>query len=287
MSGVAVVTDSAADLPRALAERLGIRVVPMSVAFGPEVLISGVSITPERFYERLGEASELPTTSQPSPAWFDEAYADAHDDALDAVVSIHVSSALSGTVALARSKAEAAPLPVEVVDSRTVGPGQALVTLAAHRAASDGAGVGEVVATAERVRAATSQWVVVDTLDYLRRGGRLTGAQAMMGSMLRVKPILGVVDGRVEVEDRARTWRRALQRVVGLVEEAAADRPVDVIVTHAVAPDRAEELWTAIGERVEIRDRLDALIGPIIGTHTGPGAVAVAVTPAPTLPAPD
>jgi DegV family protein with EDD domain len=280
MGGVAVVTDSTADLPRDLAEELGIRVVPLSVTFGTETFISGVTIDHEGFYERLGTSDRLPTTSQPTPAWFEEAYADCVDDGLDAAVSLHVSSALSGTVALARARAGEAGLPVEVVDSRLVGGSLGLAVLAAHRVAEAGGDVADVVAAAERVRSRVTSLLVVDTLDYLKRGGRLTGAQALMGSMLRVKPLLHLADGRVEVLERARTWTRALDRLADLVAEVGAEGPVDVVVTHAVAKERADEVWERLDGRVEIGRRLEAKIGPIVGTHVGPGAVGVAALPA-------
>ena len=280
MAGVAVVTDSTADLPRDLAEELGIRVVPLSVTFGSETFISGVTIDHAGFYERLATTERLPTTSQPTPAWFEEAYADCVDDGLDAVVSLHVSAALSGTVALARARAADAEIPVEVVDTRLVGGSLGLAVLAAHQVAEAGGDVAEVVAAAERVADRVTSLLVVDTLDYLKRGGRLTGAQALMGSMLRVKPLLHLTEGRVEVLERARTWTRALDRVADLVAEVGEAGPVDVVVTHAVSEERADEVWDRLEGRVEIARRLEAMIGPIVGTHVGPGAVGVAVLPA-------
>lgn len=279
MADVAVVTDSTTDLPLPLIEELGIRVVPMSVTFRDRTFISRITITDEEFYERLASAAELPTTAQPAPAWFEEAYADAADDGADAVVSIHVSGALSGTVSVARTMGEQAPLPVHVVDSRQVGTGLGLVVLAAHRVATGGGSVDEVIQAADRAAAAVRSFVVVDTMDYLRRGGRLTGTQAIVGNVLRVKPILGIVDGRVEVLERTRTWSRAIGRVAALVAEVADGGPVQVAVSHAMAPDRAEAVWEAIEDDVDVADRLEAFIGPVVGTHTGPGTVAVSVLP--------
>jgi DegV family protein with EDD domain len=280
MGGVAVVTDSTCDLPRELVEELGIRVVPLSVTFGDETLISGVSIGHEEFYERLATTERLPTTSQPAPAWFEEAYGDCVDDGLDAIVSLHVSAALSGTVELARHRAGSVDIPVEVVDSRMVGGALGLAVLAAHRVAAAGGSVGEVVAAATRVRDGAESLLVVDTLDYLRRGGRLTGAQAMVGNVLRVKPLLHLTEGRVEVRERTRTWTRAMDRIVDIVAELAAGGAVDLILAHAVAPERAAELWSRLDERVEMGERLETLVGPIVGTHVGPGAIGVAALPA-------
>jgi DegV family protein with EDD domain len=274
---VGVVTDSTADLPLDLADELGLRVVPMSVSFGRETFISQVSITTEQFYDRLAGAEDLPTTAQPNPAWFEEAYADAVDDALDAVVSLHVSRELSGTVSSARVAARTAGIDVRVVDSRQVAGGLALMALAAQRAAEDGADVDGVVAAAERVRAGLRNIMVVDTMEYLRKGGRVSGAQAMVGSVLRVKPLLTVVDGRVEPFERTRTLRRGLERLAGVAAEQVGDRPAHVVVSHALAPERAEQLWALLRERLTIERALTTVFGPVLGTHVGPGAVAVAV----------
>lgn len=279
MHPVAVVTDSTADLPVALVEELGIRVVPMSVSFRDKTYISRITISDEQFYERLAGAEELPTTAQPAPGWFEEAYGDAADDGCESVVSIHVSAALSGTVSVARTMGAEAPLPVHVVDSRQVGTGLGLVVLAAHHVSEAGGSADEIIAAADRASRAVRSFVIVDTMDYLRRGGRLTGTQALVGNVLRVKPILGIVDGRVEVLERTRTWNRSIDRVAALVAEVSDGRPVRVAVSHAAAPERAERVWEALEEDVWIDDRLDAVIGPVVGTHTGPGTVAVSVIP--------
>jgi DegV family protein with EDD domain len=280
MGPVAVVTDSTADLPVELVEELGIRVVPMSVTFPDRTYISRITITDEQFYDRLARASQLPTTAQPAPGWFEEAYGDAADDGCEAVVSIHVSSALSGTVSVARTMGDEAPLPVHVVDSRQVGTGLGLVVLAAHRVAANGGSVDEVIAAADRAGELVRSFVVVDTMDYLRRGGRLTGTQALVGNVLRVKPILGIVDGRVEVLERTRTWSKAIDRVAAMAADVAEGKPIRVAVSDAVAPERAQRLWEALEDDVWIYDRLEAAIGPVVGTHTGPGTVAVSVIPA-------
>jgi DegV family protein with EDD domain len=284
VGGVAVVTDSTADLPRDLVETLGIRVVPLSVAFGTDSFISGITIDAPTFYERLASSSGLPTTSQPAPVWFEEAYGDCADDGLDAVVSVHCSGALSGTVNLARDRAGRAELPVEVIDSRLVGGALGLVVLAAHRTAQRGGSVEEVVAAVHRAREQVTSLVVVDTLDFLKRGGRLTGAQALVGRALQVKPLLHLVDGRVEVRERTRTWSRAIERLASVAEEAAAGRPVDVIVVHGVAPERTAQVWEALEGRVQIVERLDAPMGPVVGTHVGPRAVGVAIAPSTATP---
>lgn len=264
-----------------LVASIGLRVVPLSVTFGDRTYTSGVDLQTERFYELLASDPRRPTTSQPAPAWFEEAYADCVDDGYDAIVSVHCSAALSGTVALARDRAAGVPIPVEVVDSKLVGGSLGLAALAAHRAADAGGSLAEVVEAADRVRRSATSLIVVDTLEHLKRGGRLTGAQAMVGTALRVKPLLHLTEqGRVEVLERTRTWRRAFDRVIELVVGAAGEDPVDVVVVHAVAAERAAQLSERLDEALEVAERIEAPIGPIVGTHVGPGAVGVAVVPA-------
>lgn len=277
---VGVVTDSTADLPISLADEIGLRVVPMTVSFRDQTFISRVTITDQEFYDRLDRSAELPTTAQPNPAWFEEAYADCVDDGLEVAVSLHVSRELSGTVASARTAAAQAGLEVRVVDSRQVGGGLALMALAAQRVATAGGSAEDVVRAAERAREGLANYVVVDTLENLRRGGRVSGTQALVGNVLRVKPILTVRDGRIEPVEKARTVTRALDRIVDRVAEEVGDAPVDVIVTHALAPERAEELWGRLRDRLEVASELTTVFGPVLGTHTGQGAVAVAATPA-------
>lgn len=280
MGGVAVVTDSTCDLALDVAEEHGLRIVPLSVAFGRETFISRITITDEDFYARLRKTEVLPTTSQPSPAWFEEAYADCADEGLDAVVSVHISAALSGTVSVGRQKAEAAPLPVSVIDSQQVGGGLAVAALAGQRAAVAGATQAEVAEVAARVAQAAKTFVVVDTLEFLKKGGRLSSGKAALGSMLRVKPILHVDKGRVELLEQTRTWSRALPRLIELASDALDGERADVIVSHAFSPDRAAELWDAVDEHIDVRSGLETTIGPVVGAHTGPGAVGLVVVPA-------
>lgn len=277
---VAVVTDSTCDLPRDLAEALDIRVVPLSVSFGEREAYSRVSVTDEEFYAELEASDELPTTSQPVAAWFEEAWADARDAGHQAVVSLHLSDELSGTVQRARTLAAEAPLPVTVVDSRQVSGGLALQVLAAVRVAAAGGSVEEVVAATSEVRRHTVSLLVVDTLTYLRRGGRLSTSQAVLGAALRMRPLLGVQAGRIELLDRERTWSRAIDRLVERAAGEAADGPQRAVVAHALAPERAQEVLAAVRERIEVVEHLEVVVGPVVGTHTGPGAVGVALAPA-------
>lgn len=276
---VGVVTDSTADIPLDMAEELGIRIVPMSVAFGAESFISRVTIDDQTFYDRLERSGELPTTSQPSPVWFEEAYADCVDDGLEAVVSIHVSRELSGTVQVAEQMAAAAGIPVHVVDSRQVGGGLSLLALAAQEVADAGGGIDEVLAAVEHAQGRLVNTLVVDTLDYLRRGGRVTGAQALVGNMMRVKPLLQVADGRIEPVERSRTLRRGLIRLVERTIETVGTGPLDVVITHGLAPEHAATVEALIRDAADVHRLSTLVFGPVLGTHTGPGAVAVAAMP--------
>lgn len=278
MTRVAVVTDSTADIPREVAEERGLRVVPMTVTFGDEDHISGVTLDADGFYALLEASETPPTTSQPNPAWFEEAYADAADEGAEAIVSVHISSELSGTHDLAERIARSWALPVTVVDSRHAGGSLALAVFAALRAAERGASPDLVASAARTVAAGTALYFVVDDLEYLRRGGRLTGAQKLLGSVLRVKPLLTIDEGRVVPHEKVRTWKRAVERLGELAGDYAGGEPVDAIVTHAVAAARAAEVWTALDGEVEIRDHLETTIGPVVGAHIGPGAVGVALS---------
>ncbi len=288
---VAVVTDSTADLPNELAEQVGLRVVPMSVAFGTDTEISRVTISDEDFYARLDTAVDLPTTSQPNPHWFVEAWQDVADDGLDAVVSLHVSGDLSGTVAQARRLAPEAAVAVTVVDSRQVAGGLALMAVAAQHAADAGGSSDEVVAAAEAVGDVVVTRMVVDTMEYLRRGGRVSGMQATLGRALRVRPVLGVLDGRIQPHGRARTMRAGIDKVVDDMVEQFGDTPLALVVTHAVAPDAAATALSLARRRLAVVESVTTVFGPVLGTHTGPGAVALAAAPAvlvgslPTTPA--
>lgn len=276
---VAVVTDSTADLPNELAEQVGLRVVPMSVAFGTTVEVSRVTLSDEEFYDRLDTEPELPTTAQPNPHWFLEAWQDVADEGIEAVVSLHVSGELSGTVAQARRLAADAPLPVTVLDSRQVAGGLALMAVAAQAVARAGGDVDQVVSAAEAVGAHVVSRVVVDTMEYLHRGGRVSGLRASIGRALRVRPILAVADGRIEPVGRARTMTAGIDQAVDAIADRHGDTPLAVVVTHAMAPDTAATVLARVRERLVVSDALSTVVGPVIATHVGPGAVAVSAVP--------
>jgi DegV family protein with EDD domain len=265
---VAVVADSACDLPSALAERAGVAVVPLLVTFGAEAFRDGVDLSAEEFWSRV-EAGPVPTTASPSLGALQEAYRDAADRGASGLISVHLSGALSRTVNTARQAAEDAPLPVEVVDSRSVSAGEGLVALAAARATGRGASVDEVARIARSTAARLRVAAVLDTVEFLARGGRVGRAAATMAGGLRIRPVLTIRDGEPVLHSRARARSRAIDDAVGLVArpaEAAA-------VFHTGAPE-AVEVAVRLGRIAGVEPSI-GLAGPVTGTHLGPRALGL------------
>jgi DegV family protein with EDD domain len=276
---VAVVTDSTAVLPPDEPASAQLRIVPLTVSISGEDLLEGIQVTPEDVARALGERRSAVTTSRPAPAAFTDVYRDLLDGGAAGVVSVHISSRLSGTVEAAQLAAEEFKGRVMVVDSLTAGGGVGFVALAAVAAARAGAEPEEVrrtaLATADRIRT----FFYVDTLEFLRRGGRISAASALFGTALAVKPILHVAGGEVVLREKVRTASRALARMVELATEVAAANDVDIAVQHLAAADRANALRAALLERLggQVRDSFVADVGAVIGAHTGPGVIGVTV----------
>jgi DegV family protein with EDD domain len=272
---VRVVTDSTADLPPALAEELDIEVVPLLVIFGEEQFLDGVNLSSEEFFERLERSSTPPHTSQPPPAAFQEVYEQLARKT-DRIVSIHLSGKLSGTLDSARTGAQGLgqSCRVELVDSRSVSMGLGMAVLAAARAAREGADLEEAAQAARSVSDRLRIAVVLDTLEYLRRGGRIGRAQSLLGSLLHIKPILTLQDGEAHPLARARTREKALERVYEL---AISERDIqEVAVMQATTPEDAERLAArVVAERPHIPVHVGRL-GPVIAVHGGPGIVGMA-----------
>ncbi|MCH7718916.1 MAG: DegV family protein [Chloroflexi bacterium] len=272
---VRVVTDSTADLPPELARELAITVVPLQVIFGEKTFRDGVDLTSEEFFQRLQEATELPSTSQPSVGDFQQAY-EGLAETTDQILSIHMSSRLSGTVESARqaSRACAERCQVEVIDSTTVSMAMGFAVIAAARAAREGAGLE---ACAEAARGAMQRGqlaLALDTLEYLRRGGRIGRAQAFLGSVLRLKPILTIRDGGAHPLTRVRTRRKALDELLRLCLEQ--NDVVEAAVMHTTTPDDARHLAEEIERRCGIAVHIGR-IGPVLSVHGGPGTIGIAV----------
>ncbi|MEV5324913.1 DegV family protein [Nonomuraea sp. N2-4H] len=220
------------------------------------------------------------TTSRPSPASFASCYSALAAAGATAIVSIHLSGEMSGTIESARAAAREAPVPVAVIDSRSIAMGLGYPVLAAARAAAGGAPMEEVVSAANRCISATRSFFYVDTLDYLRRSGRIGTAASLVGSALMIKPLLHITSGRISLLEKVRTASRAIARLEDLAVEAAGDRPVNVAVQHLGARERAEGLAERLSKRVPGLGELRVVeVGAVIGVHVGPGMLGLTVTP--------
>ncbi|RII08720.1 DegV domain-containing protein [Streptomyces sp. YIM 130001] len=276
---VAIVTDSTAYLPQRATEQHGIHSVPLTVVLGDRALEEGTEISARSLALALQKRQPV-TTSRPGPETFAETYRAAARDGATAIVSLHLSSEFSGTYDAAVLAAKAAPIPVRVVDTGMVAMALGFCALSAAETAEAGGSVDEAVAAAEKRAASTSAYFYVDTLDYLRRGGRIGAAQALLGSALAVKPLLQLDGGRIELLEKVRTASRAIARLEEMVVERAGAVSVDIAVHHLAAPERAD----ALAER--LRDKMPGLaelhvseVGAVIGAHTGPGLLGAVVSP--------
>lgn len=274
MKRVVVVTDSTAGMPADVVAQSGLRVIPLWVHFGETQFRDGVDITTEQFYPKLAASKKLPTTSQPSAGEFLEFYRGLAQEA-EAIVSIHISSVLSGTVASAlQARQMLEGVPVHVVDSRSTSMGLGLIALAAARAAAEGQSAEEVVALAERIVPKMHIIFAVDTLEYLHKGGRIGGASAFLGSLINIKPILQLQDGRIEALEKVRSRAKAAERLVEiLVERAGRSRTLRGAVVNALAPEEAKALQERLAAALPFVEMYSLGLSPAIGTHTGPGTI--------------
>jgi DegV family protein with EDD domain len=278
---VAVVTDSTAYLPDELTEGYGIHVVPLYVVLAGRSGREGWDVGPDEVARTLAVRGQTVSTSRPTPGDFVAAYRRALDEGADRLVSIHLSSELSGTWDAARLAAsQVGEHIVTVVDSRSAAMGAGFAVLAAARSAAAGADAATVARTAQEIADATRTFFVVDTLEHLRRGGRIGSAAAVLGSALAVKPVLHVRDGRVVPLEKVRTSARALNRLVQRAVEAAGQGPVSVAVHHLAAAEKAERLAADLRDRLpQLRELHVSELGAAIGAHVGPGAVGIVVAP--------
>jgi DegV family protein with EDD domain len=284
MPKVAVVTDSTASLPVEVLAEHGIRVVPLQVVIGDRSYEDGVDpeASPERVAEAMRQSISV-STSRPTPTRMLEVYREVGALGAEEIVSVHLSGQVSATWESAVLAARRSPVPVHVVDSRLVGAGTGYAALtAAEVVAAEGSADEAAEAARARAGAATALFYV-DTLEYLRRGGRVGAAAALLGSALAVKPILEVRDGRVVPREKVRTSARALTKLEELAVEAAGTEPVDVAVCHLANPEQARGLAESLQQR--LRDNLQgrvvdvAEIGAVLGAHVGPGLVGVTIAP--------
>jgi len=276
---VAIVTDSTAYLPPRTMERHGIASVPLTVVLGDRAFEEGTEISARSLAEALQKRRSV-TTSRPSPQMFAETYRSVAGAGATEIVSLHLSSEFSGTYDAAVLAAREAPVPVRVVDTGVVAMALGFCALAAAETVETGGTVDEAVAAAEKRAAGTSTFFYVDTLDYLRRGGRIGAAQALFGSALAVKPLLRLDDGRIDLLEKVRTASRAIARLEEIVAERAAGAQVDIAVHHLAAPERAAALAERLRARVPgLEDLHVSEVGAVIGAHTGPGLLGAVVSP--------
>ncbi len=277
MGKTVIFTDSTAYIPHSVVERYGIIVAPQILIWGKETLRDGVDIQPDAFYARLKTAKEMPSTSQVSPGTLTSLFQPVLD-AGNSVLGIFVSSGLSGTLASAIQAKDGLPgRPIELVDSRTTAMAMGFQVMAAARALESGSSLKDAAEVARRAQENTGVMFVVDTLEFLHRGGRIGGAAKFLGTALSLKPLLEVREGKVEAIERVRTKTKALERMLDLIEERIGKRtPVRLATVHAAAEDEARKvLETAKGRFSPVESFLTEA-SPVVGTHAGPGTVGLA-----------
>lgn len=272
----AIMVDGTAGVPDELASELDIRVLPLHVIFGTESFTAGVDLSSAEFYQRLQQPNAQPTTSQPSIGECIEAIEAARRDGAERILAITVAAELSGTYSALTTAREQVSIPVEVVDSRATSGSIALIGLAAARARARGASYDETAALARRLAGNVKLYAIIDTLEQLKRSGRASGMQAMFGSLLSIKPILKIENGKLEPMDKVRTRDKALARLKDLIEaQVPPGTRLHAAVIHTNAADRAAELAAWVDGRYDCVERYTAEAGPVIAAHGGPGVVGL------------
>ena len=281
MAGVVVVSDSNAYLPKTLAEANGLVMLQQYVLYGDGRRVHEDDVDLDDFFEEMRSVEQLPKTSHPTTEDFVAAYEELLKSA-EAIVSVHSSGQLSHTVEAAAEAAEqlGAADRITVVDSQSAGGGLGLIALAAARRAQAGESSRKVVETAEEAKAELKMWFAIDTLEFLRRSGRIGAASAWVGSTLRVKPILTIEDGQMTPVERVRTPERAFERLVDYARQRHASGADAWVVQHVRAPDTAERLVEQAREVFETEPVFCSEIGAVVGAHTGPGVIGIGALPA-------
>lgn len=279
MKSFAFVTDSTSNLPPALAKEYNIPMIPLNVHWGEETYLENVTLDADTFYRWLTERKDFPKTSQPSAGQFIEFYRKvAEEYNTDTILSLHLSSDLSGTMASAlQAKDQIADLRIEVIDSRSVSAGLGLQALAAARVSMGGGTVEEGIDAAQRVRENLNVLFVPATLEFLHRGGRIGGAARLLGSALNLKPVLQVADGVVDSLEKVRSRKKSLRRILELAEERANGKTIpEAIVLQAAAEDEVVQLRADFEARLHPQRCHTCTVTPVVGSHSGPGTVGFA-----------
>lgn len=277
MPRIAIVTDSTSSMPPELIEEYGIHVVPQVLNWAGESLLDGIDISTDEFYRRLPSAEEIPTTSQPTIADFKSVFEELHEQG-QAIVAICLSHKLSGTLHSARQAEQmVSDARIEIIDSYSVGMGLGYQVLAAARAAEGEATIDEIVGEVERARDRAGLVFALNTLEFLHRGGRIGSAARLLGTALNLKPILEIIDGAIEPIDRVRTRSKATERLLEIIEDRVEGKEVVQITFHhtGVMKDE-EELGRKAHERLTPTEFHESILTPVLGTHAGPGVIAIA-----------
>lgn len=274
---IKVVTDSTSDLPADVAESLGIEVVPLNIHFGSDVYKDRVNLMPDAFYDKLINGDILPTTSQPSVGEFIDVYERLGSDA-DGIVSVHISEKLSGTMNSARlaSQQANADCPIEVVDTFQVSMGVGICAMEAAEVANSGGNMNQVILAARNAVTRSQCFFMLETLEFLQKGGRIGKAQALIGNLLKIRPMLMLQEGEVHPLGRERTRRKGISKLVDTVEELA---PISgLAVMYSTEPDEAQTLAQNVSKfMIEGREPMMLQIGPVIGTYAGPDTLGIAL----------
>lgn len=278
MSKVKVIIDSTVYMPEKVLKELSIDVIPLHVIWDTEIYKDGVEISIEEFYTRLPKSKTMPTTSQPSPKEFSELFQKYLSDGFD-ILCVHISSKLSGTVDSAQQAKELLGAKnIEIVDSLFTTLGTGFQAMAAAKAAKQGASLSECKKIAEKIRDNTHIYFIVSTLEFLKRGGRIGGAAAFLGTALDLKPLLMVKEGKIEAHDKVRTMKKAIVKIVDIMQEHVGDKRFYLGISQATAYENAELLKKEILSRFS-KDKfvefIEAGLSPVIGVHAGPGALAL------------
>lgn len=279
MKKIAIVTDSTADLPNDLVSQYGITVVPLKIIFnGDDTFLDGVDMQTEEFYQRLVENGQTATTSQPSPADFADCYKQLLPQ--NSIISIHISSVMSGTVQSARVAREMFPeSDIEVVDSKSCSMGIGLVVLEAARAASMGKSKDDILDIIHKAIAKIKLFFIVDSMKHLKEGGRIGKAQALLGTILSIKPILYLNEGIVEPYEKIRGKTRAIERLAQIIADKAGGKRIKCSVLHGNAQEGMKQFLKKLTPIVNCDKPIISKVGPVVGTHVGPGVVgAVFIT---------
>ncbi len=276
---IAIITDSTNNLPVEFIEKYQIKVVPLTLVIGTETFLDGVDIRPEDFYKRLSSEKNHPTTSQPAPGDFLKAYQTAKEEGADQIIVLTISSAMSGTIESARMAAKNFELPVTIIDSKSNTMGLGWQVLACARACENGAGVSEIVAKVDNVREHLHLHVLLDTLEYLFKGGRIAGAAKLVNNVLKIKPQIRVnhATGSVEPVDISRTRAKAIEALyAAFTKKLDLTKPLRIAILHNDALEDAKALAEKVVAELKPVELIIALTSPVLGVHTGPQAIALA-----------